>query len=316
MKIVFLSRYQNTTERGAEIFVKELSSRLSKNHTVDVFTGSKADSIKEIIKGNYDYVIPINGRLQSLKVSVGRLRGKYKILITGHSGKGWDDIWNIVIAKPDIFVALTNYMASWAKKWAWGCRVVKISNGVDLNKFTVQGEKIKISLPRPIILSVGALVWYKHQERVIDAVSQMDKASVLIVGDGPLKKELQKKGEKKLGPRFKIMNIKNEDMPKVYRSADLFTLPSWDREAFGIVYLEALASGLGVVAPNDLSRQEIIGQAGILVDTQDLTSYSQALDKALEIDWTNTARKQAKKFSWDEVTRDYENIMLENIKND
>ncbi len=311
MRIVFLNRHQNTTERGAEVFVKELSSRLSKNHSVDVFTGERAYSLKDVLAGHYDVVIPINGRLQSLKFSLGRIIGKYKLLITGHSGVGIDDIWNIVI-KPDVFVALSDSAARWAKKYAWGSKIVKIPNGIDLDKFSPNGEKMKIELQRPIILSVGALVWYKHHERVIDAVSKIGTASVLIVGEGPLKEDLKKTGEEKLGKRFMIVSFKNEEMPKVYRSCDLFTLPSWDREAFGIVYLEAMASGLGVVAPDDASRREIIGDGGLLVDVENIALYSQTLDQALKLDWKKKARLQAEKFSWEKIANEYR-IVLNNL---
>ncbi|MBI2085866.1 glycosyltransferase, partial [Candidatus Daviesbacteria bacterium] len=258
MKILFLSRYQNKTARGAENFVSELANRLSNKHQVEIWSGQKADSFKKMLDGRFDLVIPVNGRFQAIKASLGRLPGGYKVLITGHSGKGWDDILNI-LAKPDIFVALTDYLADWAKKWAWGTRVVKIPDGVDLNKFKPEGEKIVFRLPKPIILSVGALVSYKYHDRVIRAVSKMRGASVLIVGKGPEKENLEKLGRDLLGNRFKLVSFEYEDMPKVYRSCHLFTLPSWDREAFGMVYLEAMASGLGVVAPDDLPRHEIIG---------------------------------------------------------
>ena len=315
MKIVFLSRYQNITERGAEVFVKELTKRLLKNNHVDIFLGAEADSLKKILDGKYDIVIPTNGRGQSLKVSLARIVGGFKLLITGHSGIGKDDIWNILV-KPDIFVALTEYQKDWAEKWAWGSKIVKIPNGVDLDKFKPDGEKIKIDLPKPIILSVGSLDWYKHHERVIDAVSKIGKGSVLIVGQGPLENKLKKLGEEKLKARVMITSFNYEDMPKVYRSCDLFTLPSWDREAFGIVYLEALASGLGVVAPNDLSRREIIGEAGLLVDVADIDAYTDSIEKALKIDWSEKARNQAEKFSWEEIAKKYESVMMEMFKND
>lgn len=309
MKIVFLNRYQNQVERGAEVFVGEIAKRLSKVITVDIFSGEKADSLKEVLKGGYDVVIPINGRLQSLKMSFGRLIGGYKLLITGHSGRGWDDIWNIAVCKPDVFISLTEAMVTWAKTWAWGSKVIKIPNGIDLNRFKPDGEKLKIDLPKPIILSVGALVWYKYHEKVIEAVSKLKRGSVLIVGEGPLKNKLKILGEEKLIGRFMITSFKNEEMAKVYRSCDLFTLPSWDREAFGIVYLEAMASGLGVVAPNDENREEIITEAGILTDINDIEKYTQDLERALEIDWSEKARVQAEKFSWDKVTKQYENVL-------
>jgi glycosyltransferase involved in cell wall biosynthesis len=311
MKIAFLSRLQNKVCRGAENFVLELSKRLSVNNHVDVLFGKDADNIWKVIKGGYEIVIPINGRLQSLKAAFGRIPGKYKLLITGHSGIGRDDIWNIVVCKPDVFVALTDYMAKWAKGWAWGSKVVKISNGIDLNKFSPVGEKIELDLPKPVILSVGALVWYKHHERVIRAIREMGKGSVFIVGEGSEKERLAGLGKELLGDRFKIASFKYEDMPKVYRSCDLFTLPSWDREAFGLVYLEAMASGLGVVAPDDESRREIIGDAGFFVKGDD---YVDILKKSLDIDWKEKARTQAEKFSWDKVAIQYENAMIDILK--
>lgn len=308
MRIAFLSRYQNRIERGAEVFVKELTSRLLKNHQIDVFSGAEADSLSKVISGRYDLVIPINGRSQSLKVSLGRLLGHYKIFITGHSGIGRDDLWNLVVAKPDIFVALTDHMARWAKIWGWGTEVVKIPNGVDLDKFSPFGESIKLDLEKPVILSVGALVWYKGHGKAIQAVSNLKKGSLLIVGKGEQENYLNKLGQEKLGNRFKIMTFDNAHMPKVYRCADLFTLASWDREAFGIVYLEALASNLPVVAPNDVSRREIIGKAGEFTDVNDPIKYASAIQTALSKKWDNIPRNQASKFSWTIVASKYEQL--------
>ncbi len=311
MRIAFLNRYQNINKRGVEVFIAELSKRLSQKYTVDIFSDN-ADSLSKVLKGNYDVVIPTNGRGQAVKISLGRFLGKYKVLITGHSGKGWDDILNIIV-RPDVFITLTDYLADWAKNWAWGTKIVKIPNGVDLKRFKPIGEKMKIDLPKPVILSVGALVWYKNHDKAIKAVSRLEKGSLLIVGEGPLEKDLRDEGRNLLGDRFKIMNFKNEEMPEVYRSCDLFTLPSWDREAFGIVYLEAMASGLGVVAPRDKTREEIVGQVGILTDVNNIEGYAQDLKKALNIDWHKLAREQAEKFSWDKVAKQYEEI-LENLK--
>ena len=316
MKIVFLNRYQNKVERGAEVFISELTKRLSKNHQVDIFSGEKADSLKAVLEGNYDYVIPVNGRMQSLKFSLARILGKYKLLITGHSGIGKDDIWNIAVAKPDIFVALTDHMAKWAKTWAWGSRIIKISNGIDLDKFSHLGEKIKIDLPRPIILSAGALVWYKHHERVIKAVKVLGYGSVLIVGQGTEKEKLEKLGKNLLNKNFKIISADYKNMPKVYKVADLFTLPSWDREAFGIVYLEAMASGLPIIAPDDQSRREIIGDAGIFTDVSDSQKYAKALKLCLENKWQNKPRQQAEKFSWDKIAKEYESVMISLLEKD
>ena len=306
MKIAILSRYQKLHNRGVESFASELSSRLAKNHQVDLLIGKQADDISKIIKGNYDIVMPLNGRLQSLKVSLSRLFSKYQLVIGGHSGIGRDDIWNIAVCKPDIFIALTKKEYDFAKGWAWGSKVVKIPNGVNLDRFSSHGKKIAIDLPKPIILSVGALEWYKGHEKVIRAVAKLDSGSLLIVGKGSLKTRLQQLGEELLPSRFKVIEVPYDKMPEVYRVADIFTLASWDREAFGIVYLEAMACNIPVVAPNDDSRQEIIGLGGLLTEVDNPTAFSKSLEQALQTNFKDRPRQHAEKFSWEIIAKKYE----------
>ena len=315
MKIAFLSRYQNQEVRGVESFVTELSSRLSKNNTVKIFSGPDADNFSKVTSENFDIVYALNGRAQSLKFSLGRLFKNYKLVIGGHSGIGRDDIWNIVAARPDAFVALTRAEKVWAAKWAAGIPVVEIPNGIDLKKFNPASEKLKIDLEPPVILSVGALVWYKHHEKVIEAVSSLKNCSLLIVGSGELKESLEKLGKDKLGNRFKIISVDYSDIPKVYRAANVFTLPSWEREAFGLVYLEAMASGIPVVAPNDLSRKEIIGDGGLLVDVSDPMLYAKSLEHTLKTNFGKKPRQQAEKFSWEIISQKYQSL-FEKLIND
>lgn len=309
-KIVFLCEFYGSVHRGVETYVSELSKRLSKNYHVEIISGKPSNSFKKIINGNFDIVIPTNGRLQALFASLGRFKRGYKTIISGQSGIGRDDVWNIFFTFPDIYVALTDYELNWAKKWAWKTRLVKIPNGVDLKKFSQKGKKIKFDVLRPVILSVGALTWYKHHELAIKAVAKLKSGSLIIVGKGAREDELDKLGNSLLGNgRFKIIKSTYADIPKIYRSADVFTLPSWNREAFGIVYLEAMASGLPVVAPDDPPRKEIIGDGGILVDVTDESRYANALFDAINKKWENLPRKQSEKFSWDNIADQYNKLI-------
>lgn len=308
MKIAILSRYQNKSTRGVESVVIELSKQLSKNHQVEILVGSDSDSFQKIIGGNFDIVMPMNGRIQALKASFGRVFSRYKVVIGGHSGIGRDDLFNLLVTRPDVFVALTDLELNWAKKFGWGVRITKISNGVDLEKFKPGKSELDLGIARPVILSVGALEWYKYHDRTIKAVSNLNTGCLVIVGNGPQKDYLEKIGRKELGDRFKLLTVPYEKMPDVYRSCDVFTLPSWNREAFGLVYLEALASNKPVVAPNDLSRKEIVGNGGILVDTTDTNKFTEGLEKALSIKWEDKPRLQAEKFSWYKVSKQYEDL--------
>lgn len=306
-RVVFLSRYVGIVNRGVETYVLELSKRLKKDFEVEILSGADADDFSKIIKGKFDIVIPTNGRLQSLKASAGRFLSQthYKTIISGQAGVGRDDIWNIFVTFPNAYVALTDYEKDFAKKWSWKTKVVKIPNGVDLNKFKPIGPKIELNLPRPVILSVGALEWYKHHELTIKAIARLEKGSLIIVGNGSKKEELMSIGKKLLGDRFKISELSFVEMPEIYRSADVFTLPSWIRESFGIVYVEAMASGLPVVAPDDIPRREIIGKAGIFIDVFNAEKFAEALKKAVQYSWDGLPRKQAEKFDWDKIAEEY-----------
>src|SRR3989344_3515090 len=80
----------------------------------------------------------------------------------------------------------------------------------DLRRFK-RGEKIDFGLEKPVVLSVGALDWYKYHELAIKAVSRMRKGSLLIVGRGQLKKQLEDLGKRMLGNRFKIAEFDFND---------------------------------------------------------------------------------------------------------
>ena len=96
LKIAFLSRYQGNVDRGVETYVAELSKRLSENHEVTILSGKDAGNIGKIIGGKFNIVIACNGRFQAFKASVGRLISGYKLIISGQSGSGIDDIFNLL----------------------------------------------------------------------------------------------------------------------------------------------------------------------------------------------------------------------------
>lgn len=348
MKIAFLNVYQASVNRGMERFVKEISSRLSKKHQVKIIgidrdferkinwskkesTGSLArrffldywslliakytlSQLKEILNGDYDIVIPLNGGWQSLLVKIASLYKGFRVLIPGQSGKGWDDRTNL-LTFPNVFVALSTNAVYWAKKVNPLVKSVYIPNGVDLNKFYPRKDEKGIHGAKTI-LAVGAFTKQKRLDLTIKAVAPISDAKLLLVGGrGDLKSELSDLGEKMLGKeRFEMKTLSLEKMPDVYRSADVFTLPSASSEAFGNVLVEAMASGLPVVATDDPTRREIVGDAGLFVDPTDTDDYTKKLRSAMDTDWKLKPRTQAEKFDWDEIAVKYERIFQELTK--
>jgi len=346
MKIAFLSFYSGVSYRGVETFVHELANRLhNSGHNITVYQfGAKLPGVKyktisiEVpmswkqdkpflmetfyfglkvkkftkivlsrIDKDTDIIFPTNGQWQGILCSIWAKIHRKKIIVSGQSGPGIDDRINLWTF-PDRFVTLTDFQREWAKKVNPFVKIEKIPNGVDLFRFGNIVKPLDIGLPKPIILCVGAFDFWKRQDLLIKAVSKLAEGSVLLVGKGKQESELSRLGQELLGRRFRMLNFPHNEMPKVYRAADIFTYPTVPWESFGIVLVEAMGSGLPVVATDDPIRREIVGDAGFFVDPRDTDAYAKALREALDKNWGDIPRKQAEKFDWDEIAIEYEKL--------
>ena len=219
--------------------------------------------------------------------------------------------------KPDHLVVFNEDTVQTVKGWYPNQAVSAIPNGVDLSRFSTQGNTFDFKLSGKIVLCVGTLNRKNHKrmELVIKAMANVPQASLVLCGDGVDKDYYIALGLELLGEdRFIQMSLSFDEMPKLYRSVDLFTLPSAN-EPFGRVYLEALASGTPVVAPDDAMRRTIIGEAGIVCDVENPEHYAQALKTALVTDWQQKPLAQASKFSWAAVALQYKEIIDKSLMN-
>ncbi|BCL39489.1 glycosyltransferase [Nostoc sp. MS1] len=216
---------------------------------------------------------------------------------------------------PDQLVAFSEETAAFVRHHQPQQKVRIIPNGVDINKFTPLGNQIDFGLPKPIVLCVASLKRNSHKriELAMQAVARLPQASLLLCGDGIDRDYFQAKGDDLLGKeRFQIQSFSYEQMPEVYRSADVFTLPSMD-EPFGLAYVEAMASGLPVVATDDAMRRYIVGEAGKLCDVTNTDIYAGAIAEILTQDWQVRARENALRFSWENIALSYRDLILETI---
>lgn len=266
-----------------------------------------------LFKKNFDIVIPTNGGWQVALVRLLTWVRGGKMVIVGHSGKGWDERNNI-FSFPDVFIGLSRFARNWAKRINPLIKTAYIPNGIDLKNFSPKGKKAQLKLERPLILTVAAPEGGKRLVLAIEAVSKLAKSSLLVLGGGYEEEKLRRLGEKLLGKRFWMKKVPFEEMPKYYRSCDIFTIPSAAFYSFEMVLLEAMATNLPVVANDDPIRREIVGKAGILVDPEDIDSYKEALKRALEADWGTKPRRQAEKFSWNKIAKKYEKLFIDLVK--
>jgi glycosyltransferase involved in cell wall biosynthesis len=163
-------------------------------------------------------------------------------------------------------------------------RIVTIHNGIDLEHFEKQllhfssqkKAKIRSDLMKTgqndfVITSVAALHPRKGLKHLIEAFAEIKKeapqAKLVIVGEGPQRKELVE-FIKKSGVVHEVMLLgKQENIPEILKSSDLFVLPSV-KEAFGIAVLEAMAAQLPIIASGVGGIPEIIknNKSGLLVE--------------------------------------------------
>jgi glycosyltransferase involved in cell wall biosynthesis len=159
------------------------------------------------------------------------------------------------------------------------------SRGVDAQLFHPSRRK-ELDLPRPIFLTVGRVAVEKNLEEFL----KLDlPGTKLVVGDGPARAQLEK-----AYPHAVFAGAKQgEDLAHVYASADVFVFPSLT-DTYGLVLLEALASGVPVAAFPAAAPRDVIGDAPVGVLDNDLR---RACLEALELDRVS-CRDFAERLTW------------------
>ena len=119
-----------------------------------------------------------------------------------------------------------------------------------------------LGLPRPIFLSVGRVAVEKNLEAFLDLDLPGTK---VVVGDGPARAALERKY-----PHAVFLGARQgEELAEAYAAADVFVFPS-RTDTFGLVLLEALASGVPVAAFPVTGPRDVIGDAPVGALNEDL----------------------------------------------
>ncbi len=337
--ILFLNLYSNKIKRGAESFSHQLADKLSPYHHITYLKGNSSTmpanqfsgsfinrlrkrffidtpalqvllfslkQIPHIFTSNYHLIIPLNGFWQLLILKIIQPFKGYKILITGHSGPGWDERFNLYL-HPNLFIATTKPTLNWAKKTCPWTKSTLIPYGIDPKNFNPGIKLPGIKHPgikEPIILCPAALVPYKQINLAIQAVSKLEKASLLILGQGPLKKQLNQLGKQLLGSsRFQIKSVPYSQIPSYYQLASIITLPSLPQENSPMVFIESLAANKNIVTTNAPRNRWMLQKSGYYVDPTNINLYAKTLKKALKSQ-PNT-QTPLQKFLWPRVIQKY-----------
>ncbi|MBI4385995.1 MAG: glycosyltransferase family 4 protein [Elusimicrobia bacterium] len=253
-----------------------------------------------LLRHSFDIVMPSGGPWTY--VFAARLCGaRARIVSLGHAGPSRSEL-----VRSDLFIAITPADEEEAKRIWHPIATQVIPSATDVSRFGAAG-------PRPnrkpkVILCVAALEAFKRHDLLFDAAEVLGEMGedviVLCHGRGPHKARLMRHPLYLKG-KVRIDESRLPDVARCYEEADVFSLAS-PEETFGLVFTEALACGLNVVAHDAPRQRFVVGESGFFCDVFNRQAYAEALRNAL-----NTGRReqnvaQAKRFDFSAAIPRYE----------
>jgi phosphatidylinositol alpha-mannosyltransferase len=189
-----------------------------------------------------------------------------------------------------------------------------IPNGIDIEHFSPEGRKMKkFDDDKLNILFVGRIEKRKGVLHLIKVFSQLHKKykniRLIIVGEGNRRDKMESFVKKnKIPDIFFEGEVRDYELPKYYRTADICCFPAIFGEAFGIVLLEAMASGKPVVAFANEGYKEVLNGEGakFLASPGDEAELAKKIelfinDEQLRNKMGHWGRQESKKYSWENV---------------
>jgi glycosyltransferase involved in cell wall biosynthesis len=177
--------------------------------------------------------------------------------------------------------------------------------GVDLDVFHPLAEsravvRSSLGLPpdRRCIGFVGRLSHEKRVELLLGAMEHLTDATLVIVGDGPLRSEFEARAAGRANLFFVGRVSEPERLARFYNAFDVTALPS-SSEGLPVVLVESLASGTPVLASDLAGTRRILGDAGHFIRSTDAEGLAGELRAAIDgVPARDSLRERASPFSW------------------
>ena len=207
-------------------------------------------------------------------------------------------------------------------------KISVVPNGINLNDFDVPyskeecRKKLGLPLGENIILFVGLLTPFKGPDVLIKAIPQVIKrvknTKLLLVGEGPFRQKLEQE-RSRLGceKSIRFEGFVTDSLKALYyKASDVFVLPSISTaEAFGIVNLEAMASGIPVISTKVGGIPSIINNNvnGLLIEPKDEIALADSIIYLLENQdirskLAKEGFKRVQNYSWKNIAKETERI--------
>jgi len=213
-------------------------------------------------------------------------------------------------------IAVSKPAMEYARKYFPGYYNI-IPNGIDLERFSPDVPPIDEFCDGKLnILFVGRLEKRKGLNYLLKAYKRVKReipeSRLIVVGPGT---RLRRKYEKEV-KQSRLEDVvfagyaSQDDLPRYYKTADIFCAPATGWESFGMVLLEAMALGKPVVASNIAGYASVVthGEDGLLVPPKDEEELAQALlslmsDKPLRQQMGDRGRVKAQEYGWERIAK-------------
>lgn len=242
-----------------------------------------------------------------------------------------DDLWKLTnwtkfsIQNSNHIVTISNFSKKdIAQQYGVGKDKITVAYpGIDKNIFHPIENKMKLQktlkkykVAGPYIIYIGTVQPRKNLIRLFEALTRIEDLKLVVAGksngegrQGWMYQDILD-APKRLGIENRVIFsgfVPTEDLPCLLSGATALIQPSlW--EGFGLPVLEAMACGTPVLVSNTSSLPEVVGSAGITFDPFSSNQIEQAIrtitaDKNLQQKYSKKVLVQAKKFSWEKMTR-------------
>ena len=218
--------------------------------------------------------------------------------------------------KLDGKIAVSKPAMEFASKYVPGYYNI-IPNGIDLEHFSPDVSPIEEFCDgKQNILFVGRLEHRKGLNYLLKAYQRVKQeipnSRLIMVGPGTRLRKKYEKWVKRNGLEDVVFvgYASYDELPRYYKTADVFCAPATGRESFGIVLLEAMAVGKPIVATNIEGYASVVthGEEGLLVPPKDSRGLAQALislmsDETLRQQMGARGRLKAEEYSWEHIAQ-------------
>ena len=230
----------------------------------------------------------------------------------------------------NVVQAISHFLGEWARRRGFEGSLEIVPNGVDGKKFSAEispdekaalRRKYGFAASDKILLTISRLVPKNGVDLVIRALSNLPQSvKLLIVGDGPDRKDLQLLAQE-LGVADRVVftgHIDNAELPRYLHTSDIFIRASRS-EGQGIAFIEAMAAGIPVVAPQvggisdflfDAERNPEHEPTGFAIDPESPSSVVEVVQRLINdpLRASQVAHKAQqmvlKEYDWDKIAEE------------